>query len=68
MGRHRLAAFVALLLSAGLSAGPAQAARKRLPPPPVSITVDSARIEPLAAGAHVMVDGTGEYRGALELR
>ena len=60
-----VAAVVALLAVFG---APAHGARKRLPPPPVSITVDQARIEPLAGDAHVVVEGAGEYRGALELR
>ncbi len=65
----RRVVIVAAVLVVGLSASPAQAARKRLvPPPPASISVDSVRIEPLVAGSHVVVDGVGEYRGALELR
>ncbi|MGH8972254.1 MAG: SpoIID/LytB domain-containing protein, partial [Acidimicrobiia bacterium] len=64
-------AVVAALLFIGLSATPADGAQRRkrlVPPPPPSVAVDSARIEPLAAGTHVVVEGGGEYRGVLELR
>ena len=65
----RLVPVLAAVLLMALPASPAQGARKRLrPPAPVSITVDSVRIEPLAPDAFVRVDGAGEYRGVLELR
>jgi SpoIID/LytB domain protein len=67
--RLRPGAVLAAVLLIGLPTSPALAGRRRQPPPPPpSITVDSARIEPLAAGTFVRVDGSGEYRGALELR
>ena len=58
--------FVALLLAL---AGPVEAATKRRPSaPPPGFAVDAARIELLADGGAVRLEGVGEYRGALELR
>jgi stage II sporulation protein D len=67
--RPRPLRLLAAVLLIGLPTAPALGARKRLPPPaPPSITVESVRIEPLAAATFVSVDGAGQYRGALELR
>jgi stage II sporulation protein D len=71
--RPALVPALAALLALGLlcpGAEPAGAARRRRSPPPAppSFSVDSARIEPLAADGTVILDGVGQYRGALELR